>query len=194
MKKIIFLLLICFGSVLAINAQDNLLLNPDAESSIQNWKVTGNAQVEQASGQNNIFVIRNKGSFTQKIKLSEKSADKYILLIGIGSSERVNLDGVITGLPYLYGYLLDVDNPKGGHINTYLTGEKLLGRVKNSSEWVMMYGVFQIPKGTVAAQISLKQAERKYFPQNGSAAKFDNIGLYIFENKNDALNFVRNYE
>lgn len=181
-------------SILGVSAQENLLLNPSAEADIQNWKVRGNARVEKVSGKNKVFVIRNSGSLVQKVKLNENSADKYILFIGFGSSERVNLDGVITGLPSLYGYLLSFDSPKGGRINTYLTGQKLLGRVKNNTEWVLMYGIFQVPKGTVAAQVSLNQAERRHFPQNGSAAKFDNIGLYLFESKTDALAFVRDYE
>ncbi len=66
--------------------------------------------------------------------------------------------------------------------------------MQNDTEWTIMYGIFQVPKGTVAAQIFLHQAERRDFPQNGSAARFDDIGFYLFETKNDALNFVKQYE
>jgi hypothetical protein len=62
------------------------------------------------------------------------------------------------------------------------------------SEWAVMYRVFQIPNETVSARIFLNQAERKGVPQNGSAARFDNVGFYIFETEKEALDFARSYK
>jgi hypothetical protein len=112
--------------------------------------------------------------FSRKSSCQKDSARKYALLIGRGASERINLDKSITGLPYLHGYMLDRQKTDG-NINTYLTGQKLRGAAYVTVEWVTMYGIFKIPKGTDSAKIFLSQAERRGDPQNGSAAKFDNI-------------------
>lgn len=194
MKGLVFLLLILFCSSVFINAQDNLLKNPTADSGFEDWKINGYALVERTPDGNSFFVVRDKGSFTQDVELTDKSVGKYILLIGRGSSERVNDDGAITGLPYLYGYLINSTTPTGGRINTYLTGQKLRGDVRNNNNWVIMYGVFQVPTGTVNARIFLNQAERRGVPQNGSAARFDDVGLYLFETEKDALDFAKKYE
>lgn len=182
------------STFVSISAQDNLLKNPTADLGGEHWKSEQNAAVEETSDGNRIFVVRNQGSFRQTVELPEKSDGKYILLIGRGASERVNADSAITGLPYLYGYLLNSDRPDGKQINTYLTEQKLLGRAQNENEWVVMYGVFQVPKETVAARIFLNQAERRGVPQNGSAALFDEIGLYLFDTEKEALGFAKRYE
>ena len=195
MKKRICWLIFSFCSIfVSVSAQDNLLKNPNADLDVEHWKAEQNATVEDVSGGNRIFVVRNKGSFRQTVELPEKSVGQYALLIGRGASERINADGAITGLPYLYGYLLSSDRPDGKQINTYLTGQKLLGRAQTENEWVVMFGVFQVPKETVAARIFLSQAERRGVPQNGSAARFDEVGLYLFETEKAALNFVERYE
>ena len=174
------------SKVYAAFGLDNVSVNDDLskpslpEYGGPEWKLVGDAKVEKDNFGNFIFAIRNGGSFRQDIKLPQKLGGKFVLFFGRGSSERINLNGLITGLPSLYGYLFDQKTKKGGKINTYLTGQKLLGKVSNSREWVLMYGVFEIPEGTVSARIFLNQAERKNLPQNGSAARFDNLGFYIF--------------
>jgi hypothetical protein len=45
---------------------------------------------------------------------------KSALLIGRVASERINLDGTITGLPYLYGYMMEGTNPRNGKLLSYL--------------------------------------------------------------------------
>jgi hypothetical protein len=40
----------------------------------------------------------------------------------------------------------------------------------------------------------LYQGLRNGVPHNGSAARFDNVGLYIFTAKEDAEAFVRQYQ
>lgn len=39
----------------------------------------------------------------------------------------------------------------------------------------------------------LNQASRRGLPHNGSAARFDTVGLYLFPKKEDALAFVDAY-
>jgi hypothetical protein len=187
-------ILICLlFAVIAVGAQTNLLLNPNADSKAENWRVSGQAAVEEFNG-DKVFVIHNRGSFSQDVNLTESDIGKFALFIGRGSSERIDADGAITGLPYLYGYMMNSGNPKGGRIYAYLQGQQMLARPPYQDEWVVMYGIFRIPEKTGTIRFFLSQAERKYVPQNGSAARFDNIGLYLFETEEDALRFAKAYK
>ncbi len=139
-------------------------------------------------------MVRNKGYFLQDVNLSKTDVGKFGLLIGRGASERINVDGAITGLPYLYGYMMDSSNSKGARIYTYLQGQKMRADTQIKDEWITMFGIFRVPEGTGAIRFFLNQAERKNVPQNGSAARFDNLGLYLFETEEDALQFVKAYK
>jgi hypothetical protein len=184
-----------FLATTAVSAQTNLLLNPDADQGLENWRVYGDAKVEELDGAK-VFVVRNGGisNFNQDVDLSESDVGKYALLIGRGSSERLNEDGAITGLPDLYGCMLKSRGPDGAKINTYLQGQKMLPKPSSANEWVTMFGIFPVPKGTVAIRFFLMQAERNGVPQNGSAARFDNLGLFLFETQEEALNFAKAYD
>jgi hypothetical protein len=172
------------------------LRNPNADLGSEHWRAVGQATIEEYEG-DKVFVVRNGcsgNSFFQDVKLTASDHGKYVLLIGRGSSERVNADGAITGLPYLYGYMLKDDYPRGGIINTYLQVEKMLARPSRENERVTMYGIFRVPENTVAVRFFLQQAERSGVPQNGSAARFDNLGLFLFDSEKDALKFVITYK
>jgi hypothetical protein len=193
MKQLIFKssILICLLLIATtVRAQTNLLLNPNADSKAENWRVSGQATVEEFNG-DKVFVVRNKGEFVQDVNLTQSDIGKFALLIGRGSSERINDDGAITGLPYLYGYMMDSSNPRGSRIYAYLQGQQMRARASYQDEWVTMFGIFRVPEGTGAIRFFLSQAERKNVLQNGSAARFDNVGLYLFETEEDALKFVK---
>lgn len=196
MKQFTFkpLVLICFlFAATIVGAQTNLLLNPNADFNAENWRVFGQADIEEFDGKK-VFVVRNKGYFLQDVDLSETDIGKFALLIGRGSSERVNADGAITGLPYLYGYMLNSTNhPKDARIYGYLQGQQMRAGASYQDEWVTMFGIFRVPEGTRAIRFFLNQAERKNVPQNGSAARFDSVGLYLFETEEDALEFAKVY-
>jgi hypothetical protein len=190
------LLLLCvllFASF--ANAQPaNLLKNPNADDGANGWRVYGKATVEQTDNGNWRFVVRNAGYFLQEAILPDGSDGKYALLIGRLSSERINADGLITGLPYLYGYMMADANARGGRILSYLQGQQMVSSSRKENEWVTAWGIFQIPAGTGAIRFFLKQAERKDLPQNGSAARFDDLGLYIFATEPEASEFVKAYQ
>ena len=181
----------------SISSQTNLLLNPNADSNAENWRAFGQATVEEFNG-DKVFVVRDGCSggshFLQDVNLDMSDVGKYALLIGRGSSERINADGAITGLPYLYGYMMESVNPKGGTVRAYLQGQQMRAVANQPDEWVAMYGIFRVPEGTVAISFFLQQAERKDIPQNGSAARFDNLGLYLFKTKAQALEFAKTYK
>ena len=184
----------CLMATALTNAQSrNLLQNPNAELDTQYWRTTGQATVEMTTGNNPCFVVRNKGSFSQDVNLPEDAVGQYAVLIGRGSSERVNSDGAITGLPYLHGYMMEQGEPNGGRILEYLQGQRMRSSATDENEWIDMWGIFRVPEGTKKIRFFLNQAERRGVPQNGSAARFDNLGLYLFSTKEDAQAFVNQY-
>jgi len=177
------------------NAQStNLLQNPSANDGANHWQAFGEATIEETLESNPYFTVRNRGRFFQDVTLPEGSVGKYALLIGRVSSERINADGAITGLPYLYGYMMDGANPRGGRILSYLQGQQMLCSSRKENEWVTAWGIFQAPDGTGAIRFFLNQAERKDLPQNGSAARFDDLGLYLFDTEEEASAFVKTYK
>ena len=122
------------------------------------------------------------------------AAGKYIVFIGHGASERINPDGAITGLPYLYGYLMRPPVPGEKEILAYLQGQQMLAQTNVQNEWVTMWGIFEVPAGTTTVRFFLNQALRAGVPHNGSAARFDHLGLYLFATRKEAQTFVRQYQ
>ena len=158
------------------------------------WRPDGEASIERLANGNVCFVVRNGGYFYQDVELPQQSDSKYVLLIGHGASERVNSDGSITGLPYLYGYMMEKGRPDQKEIRSYLQGQQMLGRSAFRDEWVKMAGIFKVPTGTTTIRFFLNQAERSGDPHNGSAARFDNLGLYLFATKEEAEAFAFQYQ
>ena len=173
------------------NAQyRNLLENPNADQELKRWRAFGEATVEVSTGNNSCFVVRNGGYFFQDVLLTDDAVGQYAVLIGRGASERINDNGAITGLPYLYGYMMEEN---GDSVLAYLQGQQMLANTRMRDEWVDMWGIFRVPEKTKRIRFFLNQALRNGVPQNGSAARFDNLGLYLFAVKEDAEAFVRQY-
>ena len=173
------------------NAQPrNLLQNPNADLEAQHWRATGEATIEFITSNNRCFVVRNGGHFYQDVILPNEAVGQYAVLIGRGLSERIHEGGAITGRPYLYGYMMAERTPNGGKVLDYLQGQKMLSFAKYTDQWVDMWGIFQVPVGTKKLRFFLNQALAKGVPHNGSAARFDNLGLYLFTTKEDAQAFV----
>jgi hypothetical protein len=190
MKRAFLLAFITTALVAAAAAQTNLLLDTNARSGASNWRSHGDATIEDFEGEAS-FTVRNGGYFLQDIPVDRSAAGKFALFIGRGSSERINADGAITGLPYLYGYMMESNDPRGGKIIDYLQGQMMRAAARVPDEWVMMHGIFPIPEGTVAIRFFLEQAERSGVPHNGSAARFNDLGLYLFDTREDAAQFVK---
>ena len=168
----------------------NLLDNPDAILSQSRWLAFGDAKIESCGG-DPCFVVRSHGTFQQVVILPADAAGKYLVLIGSGSSERINSDGAITGLPYLYALVATAD---GRRYLAYLQGQKLRAAPAEPNVWVTMSGVFALPEGAAQVIVDLNQAERRDVPQNGSAARFDHLGLYLFGSEADARAFVETWK
>ena len=193
-KSLIVSLIILTLAISAQSQTDNLLHNPNADEGINHWRGYGNASVEGTADGRLCFVVRNGAYFLQDAVLPDGSVGKYAVLIGRVASERINPDGAITGLPYLYGYMLEKASPRGGIIKAHLQAGDMLCRANRENQWVTVWGIFQVPPETGAIRFFLKQALRNGVPHNGSAARFDDLGLYLFNTEEEARAFVKMYK
>jgi hypothetical protein len=171
---------------LSVPPGQNLLDNVDADQGLMHWLRSGDAQVDSCAG-NACFIVRSGGSFYQTVVLPQDVAGKYLVLIGSGTSQRINADGGITGLPYLYA---TIRNAEASRILGYLQGQQLRARPADPDEWVTMSGVFLMPAGSTTLQFELSQASARGVPHNGSAAGFDHLGVYVFGSESEARSFV----
>lgn len=178
------------GSIFSsVYGQTNLLQNPKAASGKEGWRPYANATVEDYQG-NAVFTVRNGANFSQDILLNASDAGKFALLIGRASGERVN-DG--TDLPALSGYMMEPGKGSAGRIKEYLVDQRMVGHPKEENQWVVLYGVYRIPEGTGQIRLLLVQGEVKDVPHNGSAARFDDLGVFLFDTEEDAIRFAGQY-
>ncbi|NIM17127.1 MAG: hypothetical protein GTO45_34425 [Candidatus Aminicenantes bacterium] len=172
-----------------VQGEQNLVKNPDAGRAAPSWETKGEVSIETDDQGNHLFVIRYSGMFWQDVPIGE-STGRYVLLIAWASSERVNPGDDRTGYPYVYGYFLDrADKNK---INAYLKGEQMLLSPNFTDEWGLIYGIFQVPENTGAVRFFMQQADGRS-PQDGSAARFDEPGVFLFDSEAEAIQFVDKY-
>jgi hypothetical protein len=185
------LFLVVNASVIVNARSQNLLQNGNADVGEQSWRAFGETAIDATTTNDAHFVVRNGGHFHQDVELPKGVAGQYLVLIGRGASERINANGAITGLPYLYGYMMQPVGPDRKEILEYLQGQRMLAQPSATDEWVTMWGIFEVPEGTTKVRFFLNQGLRAGVPHNGSAARFDNLGLYLFATRSDAQAFVR---
>ncbi|UCH95810.1 MAG: DUF4878 domain-containing protein [Candidatus Aminicenantes bacterium] len=173
-----------------IDGHLNLIKYPDARRFTRHWQTKGEVSIEKDAEEedNYNFVIRYSGMIWQDVRINADG--RYALLISWASSERVNPDDDQTGFPYLYGYMLNKADPN--KINTYLQGEEMMLRPNNPNEWEVIYGIFKVPAGTGGIRLFLQQADG-HSPQNGSKARFDEPGVFLFDTEEQAQAFAREY-
>ena len=194
-----FVLLILFlavvnGSTLVTAQTRNLLKNPDAADGPLSWRAFGDTAIETTPGNGPHFVVRNGGYFLQDVPVPLGPAGRYVVFVGRGATERINSNGAITGLPYLYGYMMRPPGLGQKEILAYLEGQGMRAHPNITGQWVNMWGVFEVPEGTTSVRFFLNQASAAGTPHNGSATRFANLGLYLFANKEDAEDFVSRYQ
>ncbi len=160
----------------------NLLLNPDATENFAHWIPLGDAIVESAAGHDSCFSLRNFSFFRQDVILPPEAEGKYAVLLGLASSERINPGEALTGMPSLYGYMMS--DPY--HIVDYLQFQRMQGSGRVPNEWRPVYGIFMVPPGATRIRFIL-------MPQEGSAARFDDLGLYILPTMPEAMRFVQGH-
>jgi hypothetical protein len=170
-----------------VPSTQNLVENGDAKRGTFAWLGFREARSDVCDG-NACFVIRADGKLSQRILLPRDLKDQYLAIVGSGWTERVNADGVITGLPYLYALVGAED---GVHVVGHLQG--MTGRPAFPNQWTKLAGVFPVPDDAFVLQLEMHQASAKGTPPNGSAARFDNLAVHLFPSQEAAREFVDNW-
>lgn len=186
MYKLLFFTIFLWSGCLMVPAQENLLSNPDGSGGTRHWKVFGEVSADSR------FEVR-KGHAIQIVKL-DGAVGKFILLIANAGTEKFKTNRTLTGFPGLGGYLLSTYNPHGvNEITTYLNAGSPKGMPTASEELVTIYGIFEVPESTVAAQVTINRASRDGEDDDGSAAIFERVGLYLFDTREEAIAFAKKY-
>ncbi|HTG87658.1 MAG TPA: hypothetical protein VL907_11515 [Pyrinomonadaceae bacterium] len=193
-SSLLLTLFLVLSAAQSLNAQPrNLLQNADASHGKESWRPFGDTAVETLGGYSS-FVVRNGGNFSQDVELPKDASGQFAVFVGRGSIDRVNSGGGITGIPYLYGYMMQPSHgPDEKEILAYLQGQGMLAQIRFVDEWANMWGVFEVPRGTTKIRFLLCQGLQKNVPHDGSAARFTTLGLYLFPTKEDAGAFVSQY-
>jgi len=155
----------------------NLLQDP-LPGSLSGWTFQGDASAERTR-----FLIRNGGRAMQDIVLPQNSTGKYLLIFGWLSSEGIDAAGATTGQPTLSGYLMA---PTGGEINIYLQGAELRYLPRTPNTRAPAYGIFQVVPNSGRVRLFLGQAQTRGASLAGSAARFEDLGLYLFDSGEEA--------
>jgi hypothetical protein len=186
-QRSVSLILVMFGAWASAFAQSgNLLKNAGGEEGSEYWRAFHDAKVEQCPTGGRCFVLRGGGYFIQDVVIPEDAIGQYALLIGRAYTERINTDGSITGLPSLYGYMMNSGDPSGGRIYAYLSGQQMAGSADSSNNWTQLWGVFRVKTGTGRIRFFLQQGGQKGIGYNGAVTRFDDLGLYIFPTETEA--------
>jgi hypothetical protein len=163
---------------------ENLIDNPNGDRGRADWLATSDAAVESC-GTDPCFVIRNRGQFSQTVLLPSDAAGKFAVVMGAAATERINPDGAITDLPYLYGTFSSAERILG-----YLQGPDTRARPRFRDQWVTLSGIFPVPEGATRLNVRIGLAERQGTPHDGSAGRFDDLGAYLFASEEEARAFV----
>ena len=166
----------------------NLLENSDGSAGGAGWWPTGDARVENCGG-NPCFAVRNRGAFHQKVLLPADAEGQYLVAIGSGANERIGES--ITDNGHLYGLFGTAD---GFLFVGYLQGQSMRAESSEPNVWVKMSGIFPIPAGAAQVKLDLSQAEARGVPRNGSAARFDDVGLFVFAAESEARDFIARWK
>lgn len=166
-----------------ILGQRNLLRNPKASQGAARWRQDGEASVEEGR-----FTVRHGGSFWQDVVLPPALRSGVVVLVARVSSERVNPDGDITGLPYLYGYLMESEE----QITDYLQGDSMRSAATTRDQVVPVWGIYDLKPSTTRVRVFLNQASGSSSPTD-SAARFDDVGVVVLPDRRSAEDFVARY-
>jgi len=172
-----------------VDGQANLVFNPAANQGLHSWTAEGEVAVEQEEDGNFVYAIRYSGALWQDVPLGE-AAGRAVLVVARTASERIEEDGDQTGLPYLHGQVMG--GPGGQRVLLSLQESTLTHPDREVGTWGAVWGVFEVPAQADAVRLFLGQSDGRR-AQNGSAAWFDDVGVFVFDTRDEALAFVRRF-
>ena len=173
-------------------SKTNLLENPNGTQHEQFWRTSGDVSIEECDPGNPCFVTRWDGEFKGTARLPANAQGRYLLLIGTAASERVNPEGWDqTGAAYISGFGApdSYENALGEHY----TADTLKTDIREDHGWTTIWGVFQVGDAIRTVDFKIRQADGRS-AKDGSAARFDDLGVFLFDSEAQAKAFVPRYE
>lgn len=176
----------------ALLGQTNYLGNPDANQHRQFWQASGDVAIEECAAGDPCFVTRWDGKLVGSATLPGDAAGRYMLLIGSAAAERAH-DGFgdQTGEAYIHGYgePLDPHLERGRHYSA----PTLQTETRKPNTWTTLWGVFPVDEHIRRIQFEIRQSDGRS-AKDGSASRFDDLGVYLFDTQGEAESFVARYE
>jgi hypothetical protein len=173
-------------------SQTNYLDNPNANQHQQFWRASGEAGVEECGPDNPCFATRWEGQLVGTAELPADATGKYMLLIGSAAAERGHEQaGDQTGEAYIHGYgeALDPELVLGKHYSA----RTLQTDTRQPDTWATLWGVFEVDEGIRKINFEIRQSDGRS-AKTGSASRFDDLGVFLFDTEQQAESFVRRYE
>jgi hypothetical protein len=81
----------------------------------------------------------------------------------------------------------------GTHFFGELASYWMVARPPRAGVWVVMGSAFQIPDGTRRLFLHLQQAARQPDPRTGAAARFDDVGVFVFPTEAQARALIADW-
>jgi hypothetical protein len=114
-----------------------------------------------------------------------------MLLIGSAAAERSHEgDSDQAGESYIHGYGEALD-PKLG-IGKHYSARTLITSTQEADAWTTLWGVFPVGEGIRKLSFEIRQADGSS-AKTGSAGRFDDLGVYLFDTEAEAKDFVARY-
>ena len=173
-------------------SKSNYLANPNADQRTQFWRASGDTSVEKCANGDPCFVTRWDGKLVGKAVLPAGATGKYMLLIGSAAAERVHAkDTDQTGESYIHGYgeSLDPKVVRGKHYSA----RTLQTATRQANQWATIWGVFEVGDGIRKISFEIRQSDGSS-AKDGSASRFDDLGVFLFDTESEARKFVARYE
>ena len=168
----------------------NLVDNGNADAGLSYWWASGGAAAIDPCDGNKCFALSGAAEFHQQVLLPSDAAGKFVVLVGSASMDLINVDRNISGRPSLYGIVGAED---GYRVVAHLQGQNLGARATMAHEWVPVSGVFKLPEDSFVVSLQLKRGSVRGVPDNGSVARFDDLGVYVFATETDARSFAASW-
>jgi hypothetical protein len=173
-------------------SQTNYLNNPNANQQQQFWKASGEAAVEECAPGDPCFVTRWDGGLVGTATLPADAAGRTMLLIGSAAAERAHArGGDQTGEAYIHGYGEALDPELG--IGKHYSARTLITSTREADTWTTLWGVFPVGEGIRKLSFEIRQADGSS-AKTGSASRFDDLGVYLFDTEAEAQSFVARYQ
>lgn len=140
----------------------------------------------QADSGNPAFTSRN-GAYIDQVVLLSDQPGSLAVLVGITASQTV----VAGQMGYMVGHFNDIDDPS--LVITPFDLPTLKSQSTTPNEWVVLSGYLPISPRAGSLRVFLDVVEDLNAPQDAPLTWFDDIGLFIVDTEQEAIDIIDDY-